>query len=47
MVNMAEKASVEPVIPTVDDSDVNLLEESLAPRKNLPPLLLELGDYDV
>jgi len=44
MVNMAEKASVEPVIPTVDDSDVNLLEESLAPRKNLPPLLLELGE---
>ena len=47
MVNMAEKASVEPVIPTVDDSDVNLLEELLAPRKNLPPLLLELGEYDV
>lgn len=44
MVNMAEKTSVEPVIPTVDDSDVNLLEESLAPRKNLPPLLLELGE---
>jgi len=31
-------------IPTVEDEDIGLLEETLAPRKNLPPLLLELSE---
>merc|ERR1719348_2060818 len=31
-------------IPTVEEDDLPLLEESLAPRRNLPPLLLELGE---
>ena len=44
MVNLNEKAeSAETEIPSVEEEDVGLLEESIAPRKNLPPLLLELG----
>jgi len=31
-------------IPTVEDEDLGLLEETIAPRKNLPPLLLELSE---
>jgi len=45
MVNLNEKAeSAETEIPSVEEEDVGLLEESIAPRKNLPPLLLELGE---
>ena len=35
MVNLAEKTSAETEIPSVDDTEVDLLEETLAPRKNL------------
>ncbi|KAK6190666.1 hypothetical protein SNE40_002478 [Patella caerulea] len=31
-------------IPTIDNEDINILEERLAPRKNLPPLLLKLSE---
>ena len=31
-------------IPTVEEDDLGLLEETLSPRRNLPPLLLELGE---
>jgi len=45
MVNLSEKIGEgETEIPTVEEEDVGLLEESIAPRKNLPPLLLELGE---
>ena len=45
MVNLSEKIGEgETEIPTVEEEDVGLLEESIAPRKNLPPLLLELGN---
>jgi len=33
-----------PVITQVEEEDVGLLEETLTPRRNLPPLLLELGE---
>jgi len=35
---------VAPVITSVEEEDVGLLEETLTPRRNLPPLLLELGE---
>jgi N-acetyltransferase 10 len=44
MVNLNEKAEGKTDIPTVEEEDLGLLEEALAPRKNLPPLLLELGE---
>jgi len=31
-------------IDTVEEEELGLLEESVAPRRNLPPLLLELGE---
>merc|ERR1712013_367182 len=31
-------------IDTVEEEELGLLEESIAPRRNLPPLLLELGE---
>eukprot|EP00090_Calanus_glacialis_P035806 TRINITY_DN61083_c0_g1_i1.p1 TRINITY_DN61083_c0_g1~~TRINITY_DN61083_c0_g1_i1.p1 ORF type:complete len:1016 (-),score=368.39 TRINITY_DN61083_c0_g1_i1:49-3096(-) len=34
----------EETIDQVEEEELGLLEESLAPRKNLPPLLLELGE---
>jgi len=34
----------EEAIDQVEEEELSLLEESLAPRKNLPPLLLELGE---
>eukprot|EP00088_Acartia_fossae_P056673 TRINITY_DN6600_c0_g1_i3.p1 TRINITY_DN6600_c0_g1~~TRINITY_DN6600_c0_g1_i3.p1 ORF type:complete len:1013 (-),score=323.42 TRINITY_DN6600_c0_g1_i3:32-3070(-) len=44
MVNLSEKGDVETEIPVVEEEELGLLEESVAPRKNLPPLLLELGE---
>jgi len=34
----------EETIDQVEEEELGLLEETLAPRKNLPPLLLELGE---
>lgn len=34
----------EETIDKVEEEELGLLEESLAPRRNLPPLLLELGE---
>jgi len=31
-------------MPTVEEEELGLLEESLSPRRHLPPLLLELGE---
>merc|ERR1719430_2673955 len=40
-----KEASDEPeTIDKVEDEELGLLEESIAPRRNLPPLLLELGE---
>merc|ERR1719430_2882936 len=40
-----KEASDEPeTIDKVEDEELGLLEESLSPRRNLPPLLLELGE---
>merc|ERR1712142_509144 len=36
--------SVDETIDNVEEEELGLLEESIAPRKKLPPLLLELGE---
>jgi len=36
--------TVDDTIDNVEEEELGLLEESIAPRKNLPPLLLELGE---
>lgn len=40
--NLDEVETTE--IDNVDDEDVNLLEETIEPRKSLPPLLLKLSE---
>lgn len=34
----------ETEMPTVEEEDLGLLEETISPRRNLPPMLLELGE---
>lgn len=36
--------SVQEEIESVEDDEVNLLEESIEPKKSLPPLLLKLNE---
>merc|ERR1719369_1470861 len=46
MVNLNENG-VEDVcteIPVIQDEQVDLLQENIEPRRNMPPLLLELGE---
>ncbi|XP_023932401.1 RNA cytidine acetyltransferase-like isoform X1 [Lingula anatina] len=42
--SLVEDAVVEEAVPTVSKDAVGLLEERIAPRKNLPPLLLKLSE---
>ncbi|KAH9495006.1 N-acetyltransferase 10 [Bulinus truncatus] len=43
--NIIERRNeVEDMITEVDDEEINLLNEQIQPRKNLPPLLLKLTD---
>merc|ERR1719369_2227440 len=47
MVNLNENG-VEDVcteIPVIQDEQVDLLQENIEPRRNMPPLLLELGEW--
>ena len=39
-----ESSSAAAEIETVQSGDVSLLEEQIAPRRNLPPLLLKLSE---
>ena len=39
-----ENSSATAEIETVQSGDVSLLEEQIAPRRNLPPLLLKLSE---
>ena len=39
-----ENSSAAAEIETVQSGDVSLLEEQIAPRRNLPPLLLKLSE---
>ena len=42
-----ENSSAAAEIETVQSGDVSLLEEQIAPRRNLPPLLLKLTSEEV
>jgi N-acetyltransferase 10 len=39
-----DNANLAPMETVVDDDQVSLLEETIKPRKNLPPLLLKLSE---
>lgn len=44
VVSLSETVDSEPQTNVVDDQEVDLLEERLTPRKNLPPLLMKLSE---
>ncbi|CAG7818349.1 unnamed protein product [Allacma fusca] len=44
IVNIDENAPLVQNVDKLDDDDINLLTEKIAPRKNLPPLLLKLSE---
>ncbi|XP_062579158.1 RNA cytidine acetyltransferase-like [Saccostrea cucullata] len=44
VVSLSESVDTEPETNVVDDQEVNLLEERVTPRKNLPPLLMKLNE---
>ncbi|XP_062604451.1 RNA cytidine acetyltransferase-like, partial [Saccostrea cucullata] len=44
VVSLSESVDTEPETNVIDDQEVNLLEERVTPRKNLPPLLMKLSE---
>ncbi|XP_061182821.1 RNA cytidine acetyltransferase-like [Saccostrea echinata] len=44
VVSLSESVDTEPQTNVIDDQEVNLLEERVTPRKNLPPLLMKLSE---
>lgn len=44
MISLSETKDVEDNVTPVDEKDINLVEERLTPRKNLPPLMMKLTE---